>query len=455
MADEALLRKVHRLGDLELAALLCLVAREHCLVSTPADRLDELIEELSLVATKTFGLRPVVVSCHAHTTVDEFASALLLPPAALQTNESTLSVAPSRARADLGGPGYFSSQVGSSSLRSAAAYPYSPTSPGSSVVSPAHLPHHQYHAAGAAPPPPPGSMGNVVLAKNLDQAPKAVQIQALELLRTRRIFTRTAVQAAPKQFLLMAVVGAPSGGQARVVNHLNDYLYLAHWHDREDGFAHLDEAWGVDDPDAGMSDDNDDDDDDDDDATSTSSSASVLRKSQVLGSAAADGKREGLRGGGRPFGHAGEKEEEEEEEEEDDEDDESGGPVLTETDISHLAALSRQVRVDIDVVRYQMNIVSFLRMHRAVAGGITPTATKHSEQLIKSLASLHGLDFATPSLVSLAAKKIYLHRIRIVHPDKERSMQWGSELAAIEAVLDGVGPEEVIEDVLDMVGIPQ
>ena len=442
MADEALLRKVHQLGDLELAALLCLVAREHCLISTAAERLDELIEELSLVATRTFGLRPVVVSCHAHTTVDEFASALLLPPAveALQPNESALSIAPSRARADLGGPGYFSSQVGSSSFRSAAAYPYSPTSPGSSAVSPTHL-HHQYHAAGA--PPPPGHMGNVVLAKNLDQAPKAVQIQALELLRTRRIFTRTAVHAAPKQFLMMAVVGAPSGGQARVVNHLNDYLYLAHWHDPEDGFAHLDEAWGVDDPD-GMSD--DDDDEDDDDATSTSSSASVLRKSQVLGSAAGDGKREGLRGGsGRPFGDAGVEKEA----------DESGAAVLTETDISHLAALSRQVRVDIDVVRYQMNIVSFLRMHRAVAGGITPTATKHSEQLIKSLASLHGLDFATPSLVSLAAKKIYLHRIRIVLPEKERSMQWGSELAAIEAVLDGVGPEEVIEDVLDMVGIPQ
>lgn len=33
-------------------------------------------------------------------------------------------------------------------------------------------------------------------------------------------------------------------------------------------------------------------------------------------------------------------------------------------------------------------------------------------------------------------------------------MQWGSKLEAVEAVLEGVGPEEVIEDVLAMVTAP-
>ncbi len=68
-----------------------------------------------------------------------------------------------------------------------------------------------------------------------------MQIQALELLRTRRIFTRTSVQAAPKQFLLVAVVAAESGGEARVTAHLNDFFHMAHWHDPDDGFANLDE----------------------------------------------------------------------------------------------------------------------------------------------------------------------------------------------------------------------
>jgi MoxR-like ATPase len=110
--------------------------------------------------------------------------------------------------------------------------------------------------------------------------------------------------------------------------------------------------------------------------------------------------------------------------------------------------------VDIEVTRYQMNIVSFLRMHRAVAGGISPTATKHFDQLMRCLAALHRLDFVTPALVSLAARKVYLHRIQLTPPEKERSMQWGSKLEAVEALLEDIGPEDVIEDVLGMVTAP-
>ena len=49
MADESLFQKVHDLSDLELAILLSLIAREHCLISTPQDGLDDLVEELRLV----------------------------------------------------------------------------------------------------------------------------------------------------------------------------------------------------------------------------------------------------------------------------------------------------------------------------------------------------------------------------------------------------------------------
>jgi hypothetical protein len=122
--------------------------------------------------------------------------------------------------------------------------------------------------------------------------------------------------------------------------------------------------------------------------------------------------------------------------------------------VASLAALSEHIRIDVDVLRYQMNIVSFLRMHRAVADGITPTATKHFEQLIRCLAPIHRLDFVTPALVNLAVRKVYLHRIHIVRPEKERSVQWGSETEAVRTLLDGIGPEDVIEDVLGMVTAP-
>lgn len=86
----------------------------------------------------------------------------------------------------------------------------------------------------------------MVLARGLDRAPRAVQIQVLELLRTRRIFTRTAVQAAPRTFLFVPVIGAGSGGAARVTPHLNDFFFMAYWHDVEDGFPYVEEeeGWG-------------------------------------------------------------------------------------------------------------------------------------------------------------------------------------------------------------------
>jgi MoxR-like ATPase len=101
-----------------------------------------------------------------------------------------------------------------------------------------------------------------------------------------------------------------------------------------------------------------------------------------------------------------------------------------------------------------MNMVSFIRMHRAVRSGASPTATKHFDQLMRCLAPLHGLDYVTPALVRLAAKKVYLHRIRIMSPENERSMQWGSQLEAVEEMLEGMGSEEVIEDVIELVTAP-
>lgn len=275
-------------------------------------------------------------------------------------------------------------------------------------------------------------MANVILARDLDKAPKAVQIQALELLRTRRIFTRTSVQTAPKQFLLVAVLesdGTGAGAAAKVTEHLNDFFYLSHWHDPEDGFARLYEQQQQ----QSRHDDDDDDGGYDDGASMRSgqSGASVVRRTER--GTSGDG---GGGGGGGTL---------------------TGSPrrdAFTEGDLAALATASRQAHVDVDVLRYQMNIVSFLRLHRAVAGGVAPLATQHYGQLVRCLAALHGLDYVTPALVALAAKKVYAHRVRIVAPAKERSLQWGSDRAAVEQLLEGVGPEDVIDDVLAMVAAP-
>ena len=53
MADDLLLNKVHGVSDVELAALLCLICREHCIISTEAESIDRLLYELQLVNMHT------------------------------------------------------------------------------------------------------------------------------------------------------------------------------------------------------------------------------------------------------------------------------------------------------------------------------------------------------------------------------------------------------------------
>jgi hypothetical protein len=85
------------------------------------------------------------------------------------------------------------------------------------------------------------TMANVIIAKNLDEAPKQVQIQALELMHSKRIYTRTSVQHAPKRFLFIALLAGGEG--PRLTKHLNDQIFISHFHDPEDGFPNLEEKY--------------------------------------------------------------------------------------------------------------------------------------------------------------------------------------------------------------------
>jgi hypothetical protein len=185
-----------------------------------------------------------------------------------------------------------------------------------------------------------------------------------------------------------------AGGEGpRLAEHLNNHIFISHFHDPEDGYPNLDEL--------------------DNDAESVSS---VVRKPTNL--------------------------------------EPSSNPVFSATDISTIQSLTSSISISAEITRYIMNIIAFLRLHRGVLCGISPLATKHCSKLVRSLAPLHGLGYVTPSLVALAVKKIYPHRIQIVPPEKERSVQWGSNIDAVAATLEGMGPEAVIEDALASVEVP-
>lgn len=69
------------------------------------------------------------------------------------------------------------------------------------------------------------------------------------------------------------------------------------------------------------------------------------------------------------------------------------------------------------------------------------------------LAIIHGQTYISPSFVALAIRKIYPHRIIITRPEAERSVQYGSKLSAVSAIIQGYTPGKVIEEVLQSVEI--
>lgn len=48
-----------------------------------------------------------------------------------------------------------------------------------------------------------------------------------------------------------------------------------------------------------------------------------------------------------------------------------------------MADLSGKVRISAEIKSYIQNIATFLRMHRAVSGGISPRASQHFDILVK------------------------------------------------------------------------
>ncbi|TQS37453.1 hypothetical protein Golomagni_02073 [Golovinomyces magnicellulatus] len=232
----------------------------------------------------------------------------------------------------------------------------------------------------------------VVIAKNLNHASQNVQLQALELMRTGIVTPRISINHTSKQFLFVII---QEGRDCfSLTKHLNEYIFISHLHHVDDELLNLEESF-----------------------INNDSCSSVTKRGPTHLMS-----------------------------------EETIAPMISTQEIEHLIELSHTAIINVEVKRYQMSIISFLRLHRAVAGGITASATKKFEKLAKCLAPLHNLNYVTPALIALAAKKIYSHRIKIVKPENERSMQWGSDIEAVTALLEDIGAEEVLEEVLGCSG---
>lgn len=242
-------------------------------------------------------------------------------------------------------------------------------------------------------------IANVVLAVGLDKASRDVQILALETMRAKRMTTKHGLHLTPKHFCLVAVCESSDGSWPEFkTKHLNDRFWMSHAYQRdgegEDGSLRSAAE------------------DDGSNMASNASTRSVVRRAPGLLA------------------------------------------PLSETAVEEMQKKVSFVNATAEMRRYEHNIVTFMRLHRAVAGGISAISPRHIGHLTKVLAVMNDVDYVTPSLVSLAARKVLSHRIVLATPDNERSMQWGSDREAVKAALEGVTADTIVEDIVLTVPAP-
>ncbi|KAG9754406.1 hypothetical protein KCU73_g5667, partial [Aureobasidium melanogenum] len=358
--------KIQALGDLELAVLLCLVAQQHCIISTQNILIDSLAHELHLIATNIFGLSCALVNCSPTTTLDDFKQSILVD--APDTSDDHV---PSFTHLSL---------------------------PSFNHINSRHTSFRNH--SGTSNELDERKIADIIIAKDLNMASGNVQTQALELMRTKRLFSHTAMHGTSKHFLFLALQASES--KSKLAFHLNDMFAISHHHTEDDGFPNIEEQEFKEPP---QSDD-------------TASISSVVK---------------------HPFPN---------------QEPLSQSPTITPDEIQNLRSAVSSVRVSAEVAAYLHNIVIFMRLNRFVAGGISAYATRHFRAIVYALAPLHNLKYVPPSLVALAARKVYAHRLVLATPNTERSMQWGSDFRAVEQVLKGVTIEDAIESVLSSVEAP-
>ncbi|KAJ5107263.1 hypothetical protein N7456_003938 [Penicillium angulare] len=349
-----------QLSDLEVALFLCLAAREHCLIETTSDAIHDLAKELALICSGTFDLSYSIVDCGSATSIEEIYNEILTADA------RKVQIRPSYSRVKTGSSSNVSSYVTGHQERSKSPIP-----------------------GGQADEP---NVAHIIIAKNLNLSNEDIQVQVIQLMRTRKLVTEVGLLHAPQDFMFVPLVVQDYYGQNPLLNvHLRDQLFISHFHEAANGYVYLEENDWL-----------------SDGQISASSVIHTPKHSQKKTAKVSPVTMDQLRG-----------------------------------------AVS-SVTTSAEVVRYIQDIVVFLRLSRAVAGGVSARANSQFGNFAKLLAPLHGIDYLTPSIVALAARKVFRHRIIVASPDNDRSLNYGSNRDAIAQVLADVTPDSILDGVLDL-----
>lgn len=114
-------------------------------------------------------------------------------------------------------------------------------------------------------------------------------------------------------------------------------------------------------------------------------------------------------------------------------------PVLDARQITDLQQTIRSLHVEEKLMRYIAQVVTATRDHAFIFLGASPRASVAILQASKAFAAMQGRDFVTPEDIIAAIPPVLRHRI-ILTPEKE---------------MEGVGPDEVITQLIEATEIPR
>ncbi|PRT52566.1 Maintenance of telomere capping protein 2 [Wickerhamiella sorbophila] len=107
-----------------------------------------------------------------------------------------------------------------------------------------------------------------------------------------------------------------------------------------------------------------------------------------------------------------------------------------------------------EIARYIQDIMVFIRTNRLVKSGVSPRVSKDLELLARSICLLRDLKFITPSIISLAARKMLPIKVELEDPSKEPSLQWGGDFEVAKIWFSNWNTELLIESILETVPPP-
>jgi MoxR-like ATPase len=114
------------------------------------------------------------------------------------------------------------------------------------------------------------------------------------------------------------------------------------------------------------------------------------------------------------------------------------GPVVSRADLSGMAAAATGVHLAAPLRGYLVDLADATRRHPALRAGVSTRATVALQRATRVLAASHGRGYATPDDVKALAPSVLAHRL-IVTP---------------EAQLQGITPEQVLDDLIRVIPAP-